>query len=39
MRLPFKCSFMPLFYVFLVAIIAGVTCADKFLYGYDFWYI
>lgn len=30
---------MPFFYLFLGVIIAGVTCADKYLYGYDYWYI
>jgi len=34
-----KCSLMPFFYLFLMAIVAGVTSADYFLYEYDFWYI
>lgn len=34
-----KCSFMPFFYLFLLVVVAGVTCADYFLYEYDFWYI
>ena len=34
-----KCSFMPLFYIFLLCICAGVTVADNMLYEYDWWYV
>ena len=30
---------MPLYYLFLLAIVAAVTCADYYWYGYDYWYI
>ena len=30
---------MPWLYLFLAAIAAGVTTADKLLYDYDYWYI
>ena len=30
---------MPFFYLFLLTVVAGVTCADYFLYEYEFWYI
>ena len=38
-RWPCKFSVMPFFYIFLVCVTAGVTCADYYLYEYDFWYI
>lgn len=39
MRLGCKCNYMPFFYLFLLAIIAGVTLADKYYYKYSFWYV
>ena len=29
---------MPFFYVWLIAVAGGVTCADYFLYDYTYWY-
>ena len=34
-----RCTLMPLYYLFLLAIVAGVTCADYYWYGYEYWYI
>ena len=39
MRWPCKFSVMPFFYIFLVCVTVGVTCADYYLYEYDYWYI
>ena len=34
-----NCTLTPLFYFFLLVVAVSVTCADKFLYEYDNWYI
>lgn len=30
---------MPFFYLLLLLIVGGETCADYFYYGYDMWYV
>ena len=38
-KLRVRCTNTPLFYLFLLLIVAGETCADYFYYGYDMWYV